>query len=431
MANDAEFPRWPPADPEVAAALAAAARDGLWGQYHGSHVGGLEEELAAYFGVPHVLTCASGTLAVEAALRAVGVGPGDEVVLGSYEYESNFLTIHAIGAKPVFVDVAPGTAALDPARLSEAFTPATKAVLVSHLHGTVADMPAVLAASESRGVKVVEDAAQCPGAVLGGKKVGSWGHAGVISFGGSKLLAAGRGGALFSHEAATYQRAKVWLSRGIQQWAAISELQAAVLRPQLKRLDERTAQRQRAVVRIVQELADVPGITPLCFFGKPGDVGWVERVFERRPTGPEETLSGSGGSSPAKPGSTHPTGVLGEPGASAIGVRTPVADAPGSPTGYSAYYKVGFHFDESQFGLAREEFCRLLRAEGIAFDPGFKALHLSRAPSRFRAVGDLIESARLHSTCVILHHPVLLGSVEEIGHVARAVRSVYRKRTVP
>jgi dTDP-4-amino-4,6-dideoxygalactose transaminase len=431
MANDAEFPRWPPADPEVAAALDAAARDGLWGQYHGPHVGGLEEELAAYFGVPHVLTCASGTLAVEAALRAVGVGAGDEVVLASYEYESNFLTIHAVGAKPVLVDVTPGSAALDPARLNEAFTPATKAVLVSHLHGTVADMPAVLAAGESRGIKVVEDAAQCPGAALGGKKAGSWGNAGVISFGGSKLLAAGRGGAVFFRDTAPCQRAKVWLSRGVQQWAAISEMQAAVVRPQLKRLDERTAQRQRAVVQIVQELADVPGITPLGFLGEPGAVGSVGRVFERRPTGPEETFSGSGGSSPAKPGSTHPTGVLGEPGASAIGVRTPVADAPGSPRDRSAFYKVGFHFDEARFGLPREEFCRLIRAEGVAFDPGFKALHLSRAPSRFLAAGSLPEATRLHNDCVILHHPILLGYEEEISRVARAVRSVYRKRTVP
>jgi dTDP-4-amino-4,6-dideoxygalactose transaminase len=387
MANEAEFPRWPPADPEVVAALDAAARDGLWGQYLGSHVGSLEEELAAYFGVPHVLTCASGTLAVEAALRAVGVGSDDEVVLASYEYESNFLTIHAIGAKPVVVDVAPGSAALDTARLQEAFTPATKAVLVSHLHGTLADMPAVLAASEARGVQVVEDAAQCPGAVLGGKKAGSWGNAGVISFGGSKLLAAGRGGAVFFRDSASFQRAKVWLSRGVQQWAAISELQAAVLRPQLKRLDERTMRRWRAVNQVVEELSDLPGLTPLTFPG--------------------------------------------EPEALATGTLPPVANASGSPRTTSAFYKVGFQFDDTHFGLSREEFCRLLRAVGIAFDPGFKALHLSRAPSRFRSVGSLPEATRLHNDCVILHHPILLGPEEEISRVARAVRSVYRKRTVP
>jgi dTDP-4-amino-4,6-dideoxygalactose transaminase len=387
MANDADYPRWPPADPEVVAALEAAARDGLWGQYHGPHVGGLEEELAAYFGVPHVLTCASGTLAVEAALRAVGVGPGDEVVLASYEYESNFLTILAIGAKPVLVDVAPDSAALDPTRLHEAFTPATKAVLVSHLHGTVADMPAVHAASESRGVKVVEDAAQCPGAVLGGKKVGSWGHAGVISFGGSKLLAAGRGGAVFFRDTASCQRAKVWLSRGVQQWAAISEMQAAVVRPQLKRLDERTAQRQRAVKQVVEELSDLPGLSPLMF--------------------PDE------------------------PEALETDTLPPVANASGSSRTTSAFYKVGFQFDDTLFGLSREEFCRLLRADGVAFDPGFRALHLSRAPSRFRAAGSLPEATRLHNDCVILHHPILLGPEEEISRVARAVRSVYRKRTVP
>jgi perosamine synthetase len=394
------FPPWPPADPEVIAALEAAARDGLWGQYHGPHMCGLEEELAAYFGVPHVLTCASGTLAVEVALRAVGVGPGDEVVLAAYEYESNFLTIHTIGARPVLVDIAAGTAALDPARLTNAFSPATKAVLVSHLHGTVADMPAVSAACEPRGIKVVEDAAQCPGAVFKGKKAGSWGDAGVISFGGSKLLAAGRGGAVLCRDAATLQRAKVWLSRGVQQWAAISELQAAVLRPQLKQLDERTEQRRRAVSQVIQELSDLPVLTPLCFLGEPGEsVTGVRDVTHDR----EAIASGC----------------------------PPVANAPGSPKDIPAFYKVGFQFDETQFGQPRDAFCRLARAEGVAFDPGFKALHRSRAPSRFRTVGDLSESDRLHRHCVILHHPVLLGTPDEVSKVARTVRSVYRKRTTP
>ncbi len=356
-------PGWPLADPDVAAALAAAARDGSWGQYHGPHVCGLEEELAAYFGVPHVLTCASGTLAVEVAFRAVGVKPGDEVILASYEYESNFLSIHTIGAKPVLVDVRPGTATIDSAKLELAISPSTRAVLVSHLHGSLADMPEILAMCEPRGISMVEDAAQCPGAVIGGKKAGAWGHAGVLSFGGSKLLTAGRGGAMLFRDAAIHQRAKVWLSRGVQQWAALSELQATVLRPQLKKLDELTTQRHRAVTRIVAELSDLPGLKAFCFHGEPG------------------------------------------------------------------FYKVGFLFDSEKFGLSRDRFCQAVRAEGIALDPGFKALHLSRAPSRFRTAGDLSESSRLHEQCVILHHPVLLGNDEDIGQVARAVRKVYRNRT--
>ncbi|HEY2786444.1 MAG TPA: aminotransferase class V-fold PLP-dependent enzyme [Fimbriiglobus sp.] len=379
-------PGWPPADPAVGEALAAAVRDGTWGQYHGPHVRELEAELAAYFGVAYVLTCASGTLAVEAGLRAVGVQPGDEVILAAYEYESNFLSVHAIGAKPVLVDVRPGTASLDPAGLPDAFGPTTRAVLVSHLHGSLADMPAILAACKSRSVAVVEDAAQCPGAVLAGKKAGAWGDGGVLSFGGSKLLSAGRGGAILFRDAATHQRAKVWLTRGVQQWAALSELQAIVLRPQLALLPERTVRRQRAVERIVKELSDVPGLVAFDF-----------------PSESEKI---------------------------ATDALAPVAYASGSSKNtIPGFYKVGFHFDCETFGLPREVFCQAMRGEGIAFDAGFKALHLSRAPSRFRLAGTCSEATRLHHQCVILHHPVLLRNEDEVGQVARAVRKVYRNRT--
>src|SRR5436309_4581759 len=125
-------PAWPLPDPDVQAAVAAAVASGSWGQYHGEHVCALETELAAFHNVPHALTCASGTVAVEAALRALRVGPGDEVVLAAYDYESSFLTVHAIGAKPVLVDVAPHNWNLDPANaknLAAAFTPQTKAVI--------------------------------------------------------------------------------------------------------------------------------------------------------------------------------------------------------------------------------------------------------------------------------------------------------------
>src|SRR5687768_2946673 len=111
------FPPWPPDDPDVLIALRAAFADGSWGRYHGGHVERLEARLAEFHDVPHAVTCASGTLAVEVALRAVGVGRGDEVILGAYDYESNFLSVHAIPATPVLVDVHRDNACLDPATL--------------------------------------------------------------------------------------------------------------------------------------------------------------------------------------------------------------------------------------------------------------------------------------------------------------------------
>ena len=90
-----------------------------------------------------------------------------------------------------------------------------------------------------------------------------------------------------------------------------------------------------------------------------------------------------------------------------------------------AYYKVGFHFDEAVFGLSRARFVRAVRAEGVAFDAGFRAVHVGRSAGRFRRGGDLPEAERAHRGCVALHHPVLLATAAEVAEVARAVRKVY------
>lgn len=349
-------PPWPQSTDDVRDAVARAMNDGTWGGYHGPHVEELERRLAARFQVPHVITCSSGTLAVEAALRAVGVGPGDEVVLAAYEYDSNFLTVHAIGARPVLVDVAANNFNLDPDRLAGAIGPQTKAILVSHLHGGIVPMNAVSAL----GVPVVEDCAQCPGAAIGSKPCGGFGTVGTLSFGGSKLLAAGRGGALLFHDERAYRRARLWLYRGVQAWAVLSELQAAILLPQLARVDADNLSRSDAVRRIAAER--VPGLD------------LFENAIESTP----------------------------------------------------AYYKVGFRFDPIAFGLSRDLFLRAARAEGIAFDAGFAALHVGRSPSRFRAAGPLAEAARAGETVVKLHHPVLLAGNESVEIVARTLANIYR-----
>jgi dTDP-4-amino-4,6-dideoxygalactose transaminase len=355
-------PSWPPSDPDVQQTLAALG-DGSWGQYLGSHVPALETALASYHGVPFALTCASGTLAVEAALRALRIGPGDEVILAAYEYEANFLTIHALGAMPVLVDVRPENWNLDPNRLDEAIGPQTRAIIATHLHGGIVPMSRVTAIARARGLAVVEDAAQAPGGVVEGHKAGSWGDVGVLSFGGSKLLSAGRGGALIVQRPEVLQRARLWLSRGIQQWAALSEMQAAVLLPQLMKLDECTAHRAHRVTRLAELIRDVPGL----------------RLFSNA-----------------------------------------------VPNSMPGYYKVGFQFDEDSFGLARERFVAALRAEGIAFDEGFRAVHIGRGAGRFRVAGDLTEAERAHRGAVVLHHPILMGDACDIEQVAAAVGKAYR-----
>ena len=96
--------------------------------------------------------------------------------------------------------------------------------------------------------------------------------------------------------------------------------------------------------------------------------------------------------------------------------------------GSSALYKLGFQYDPTSFGLARELFVKALRAEGVAFDAGFKALHAGRSPSRFRAAGELTHATDAHERCVMLHHPVLSGATADVQQVAEAIAKVYRYR---
>jgi dTDP-4-amino-4,6-dideoxygalactose transaminase len=356
-------PIWPLPDAGVLDALRAAYGNGSWGQYLGPNVPALEAMLAQVHGVPHAITCASGTLAVEVALRALGVGPGDEVVLGAYDFESSFLSVHAIGALPVLVDVSADNACLDPVLLEVAITPATKAVIATHLHGGLVPMSEVVAIAGRHGVPVLEDAAQATGATVEGKPAGSWGDVGALSFGGSKLVTAGRGGAILTRRPDVHQRARLTLARGVQQWGALSELQAAVVLPQLKDLAARTAHRSTRVQRLLHSLHDVPGLRP-----------FVNNLPDSRP----------------------------------------------------AYYKLGFFFDEEAFGLSRDLFVKAVRAEGVAFDAGFRALHVGRAAGRYRTAGPLPHAESAGRTVVGLHHPVLSLGEADVEQVAAAVRKTYR-----
>ncbi|MEM8866509.1 MAG: aminotransferase class I/II-fold pyridoxal phosphate-dependent enzyme, partial [Planctomycetota bacterium] len=260
---------WPLANAAIEEALRAVYESGDWGRYHGQYCDRLIGLLAEQFAVEHVhLTC-SGTIAVELALRAVGVTAGDEVLLAGYDFPGNFRAIEAVGATPVLIDISSDAWTIDPDALEKASAAEeasrVKAIVVSHLHGDLTPMRRLMEIAERHGWKVVEDACQSPGAVVDGQPAGSWGDAGVLSFGGSKLLTSGRGGALLTSDPAVAQRARIYASRGNDAYA-ISELQAAVLAPQLANLAKANARRTESVVQLydaLQELASlVQGNTP-------------------------------------------------------------------------------------------------------------------------------------------------------------------------
>src|SRR5205823_2149954 len=166
------------------------------------------------------------------------------------------------GARPVLVDLARGSWTIDVDQVAAALAPETKAVIASHLHGSPADMPRLRELADRHGMAIVEDACQVPGALVGGKPAGSWGDCGVFSFGGSKLLTAGRGGAIVTNRDDVLQRIKIACERGNNAFP-LSELQAAVLIPQIPRLMADNECRHQAVELLLAECSELPQLIPL------------------------------------------------------------------------------------------------------------------------------------------------------------------------
>ena len=221
----------------------------------GPEVTGLEEEVARYSQCAHAIACASGTDALLLALRALDIGPGDEVVTSAYSFFASAGTIANVGATPVFVDIDPRTYNLDPHRLEAAITPRTKAVVAVHLYGQCCDLTAVQAVCHKRQVWLIEDAAQAIGAEWEGKRAGSVGDIGGFSFFPSKNLgAAGDGGMMTTQSAERADRLRLLREHGARPKyyhalvgtnSRLDALQAAILRVKLRHLDRWSEQRAR------------------------------------------------------------------------------------------------------------------------------------------------------------------------------------------
>lgn len=236
------LPPWPPQSPAIADSVHNTLQDGSWGEYHGWPVQSLIQRLQSQFSVAHAWPCSSGTLGVELALRGCGVRPGDEVILAGYDFPGNFRAIESVGAVPVLVDVIAKGWTLETQYLSSAISDKTTVVIASHLHGELCDMVAIMEICRGTKIRVIEDACQVPGATVAGKLAGTQGDIGVLSFGGSKLLTAGRGGAVITDCEDILQRIRIAADRGNDAWP-LSSLQAAALLPQMDMLDGANATR--------------------------------------------------------------------------------------------------------------------------------------------------------------------------------------------
>jgi len=353
-------PPWPPLDENVRAALLAAYEDGSWGRYEGPHCRRLASRLAEMHAVEHVTLCSSGTVAVELALRGLGVAAGDEVILAGYDFPGNFRAVEAVGAIPVLVDIDPRTWSLDPVHLAGAVNRLTRAIVASHLHGGLVPMQRLTRQAGDLGVRVVEDACQAPGATVDGQLAGTWGDVAVFSFGGSKLLTAGRGGAMLTRYEEVHQRAKVFAKRGNDAFP-LSELQAAVLAPQLDRLASRNRRRRQSADELSRALSDSNGLD----------------------------------------------GVVNQDGA------------------MPSYYKIAWLYDAASWGgTPRDEFLSIVQAEGVALNEGFRGF-TRRSSRRCRRMGELPYSTRAAEGTVLLHHPVLLEQPHVVRQVAEAIHKVH------
>lgn len=225
-----------------------------------------EREFAAWCGVSRAIGVASGTDAIGIALRAVGVEPGDEVVTVANTCVPTVAGIEAAGAVPVLIDVDPETFTLDPACLERALTPRTQAVVPVHLYGRCADMEPILDVARTRGLKVVEDAAQAHGAEYGGRRAGTLGDAAAFSFYPTKNLGAlGDAGAVVTDDREVAERARLLRNYGERERyvsvlaagnSRLDALQAAALSAQLPHL-ERWNERRRELASLYREaLAD-------------------------------------------------------------------------------------------------------------------------------------------------------------------------------
>jgi dTDP-4-amino-4,6-dideoxygalactose transaminase len=256
--------------PELEAALARVLDSGWF--LLGGEGKEFEREFAAWVGSEHAAGCASGTDAIELALRALGIGAGEEVVTQANTCVPTVAAIARAGATPVLCDVEAEAGTIDPASLERAMSPRTRAVIPVHLYGQMGDIDAVDGVARERGVAVIEDCAQAHGAAAGGSAAGTIGIAGAFSFYPTKNLGAfGDGGAVVTSDAQLDERLRLvrqygqadryhHVAEGVN--SRLDELQAALLRVRLAHLDEDNARRAAIAARYTESLAGTP-VEPL------------------------------------------------------------------------------------------------------------------------------------------------------------------------
>jgi L-glutamine:2-deoxy-scyllo-inosose/3-amino-2,3-dideoxy-scyllo-inosose aminotransferase len=281
------WPKWPVWDEKEEKALLEVLNSGVW-SYNGPKETEFNKQFAEYTGTKYALAAANGTVTLQMALEACGIGVGDEVILPGLTWQATAATILDVNATPVLVDVLEDTWCIDPKAIEAAITPRTKAIIPVHLYGCFSDMDEVMRIAKEHNLWVIEDCAHKHGGEWNGKKAGSIGDIGSFSYQLSKHLTAGEGGSVTTNSFELYERLDALRNCGRrpepptlggadkgegQYFDAgnflqsgnyrITEFQAAILLEGLKRLPEQNKVRDENGIYLNSLLAEIPGVMPM------------------------------------------------------------------------------------------------------------------------------------------------------------------------
>lgn len=268
------FHSWPECDQREEAAVTGVVRSRRWNR--NTQVEKFEADYARLLGVPHVLATANGTSALFASLHALGVQPGDEVIVPPYTFVATVNVVMLHHALPVFADTDIDTFQVDPKRVAAQVTDRTTAILPVHMAGSAADIDALLAIGKQKGIPVLEDACQAHLGEWRGRKLGAWGAAGCYSFQASKNLNSGEGGAMATSDQSLFERAHAFHNNGRAPRTAsydfsyqsgganlrLTDFQGAILNSQMTRIEANGRARDENARYLTSLFEKIPGVTP-------------------------------------------------------------------------------------------------------------------------------------------------------------------------
>src|ERR1700738_3350672 len=268
------FPVWPLGKEQEALALHDVLDSSKWGgqPFPGKYASTFAKKFAAVHTAEYGQCVKTGTVAIQAALKAIDIRPGDEVIVPAYTWEGTVGPVLLMNAVPVFVDIDPDTYCLNAKQIERAITPKTKAILPVHLGMRFADMDEILRIATKHNLKVIEDCAHAHGGMWKGKGAGCMGDLGAFSFQSSKLLTCGEGGAVITNNLEYMEQVQSYINAGRASVTdqfhhrivgfnyRLGEFQAAVLGPQLNRLPEQSKLRDKNMAHLETRLKGTPGI---------------------------------------------------------------------------------------------------------------------------------------------------------------------------